>query len=458
MIQAQELSRPLKIWLGGLLVALWSSALFESGLTFFAQRMGITVFRLSGGLFLASAVLLFLGKARPVGLTFFKRHTLLLLLYACYWLIAWVGALYSPATGVAWVAVTEQVWYAALTVVSILVLNLFSLSERRHILALAGLAALLVLAYFSAIILITGIDPVARSQFGISAFRDYNVFSRSLLFGALLLFLAKDTFAHVSTVRFLAYAGLIALITTVAVFSGSRRAIAAYSPIAVGVPLILLLARSPRRFLCVLACGVMLALAGWGLFEADVIHRQAIVEALEARLGKTAVEQLDNRIERGLGFVTGERADIDSRLWRWQAAWRILNNYPWQKLGVGGGTRSFEQEASLEYTYPHNFLLSAMLEGGILKLGVLLLFIAVWTRQVLLGAFRQSFWLANFLLVASAVWLVTVSISTEEFFSSRQFLLILVVYAAFWQHSATNKRLNPTERPSQEATGETSDL
>ncbi len=209
-----------------------------------------------------------------------------------------------------------------------------------------------------------------------------------------------------------------------------------YGPLAVGAPFFLLLIRSQRRFArAIIGATIVSALllaVGVNVLSQDVIN-----STIYSSLDDTALQYAANRMERGVGFLTGERADITSRLWRWEAAWDVMGEFSWPELLVGRGTRSFESESKLQYTYPHNFLLSALLEGGVLKLLVLVAFVVVWMRHVLRACCGSSFWWANFLLVSNGLWLATVTISSAEFFSSKQFLLIFVVYAAFW--SGTGK-------------------
>jgi len=438
-----RLSTFFKIWFGCLIVTLWSSALFEGGLNFFVERMGITVFRLSGILFLTSSSLFLLGKAKLFGYSFLKNHRLLLLLYAGYWLIAGAGVLYSPVAEFGLFAVVEYCWYTALALLTILILYHFSIEQRKLLFLLIGLFSLLILTWFSRSIVTTGVDPVAREKFSISVFRDYNVFTRSLILSGLLILLGtKDTYSSVPKVKLFSYIALILLVIGMGVLAGSRRSVALYGPIAMFTPSFLLWIRSRRRFIRAVVSATVISTLMVVVLGGN-INQEVISGTVYSNLDEAALQRANKRMDRVLRFFTGE-ARIDSRLWRWEAAWDIAGEYSSSEILVGRGTRSFYNESKLSHTYPHNFLLSALLEGGVLKLLVLVALIVVWMCHVLLTCRGHSFWLANFLLASNVLWLVSVSISGEEFFGGKQFMLLVIVYATFWRSAA---RKSPRQCP-----------
>ena len=236
--------RFVKGWLAFFLVGVWSSAIFEIGLPFFVNKLDISMFVLFGALFLGSNLffIIVVKKSRLPGRLFSRSHKLLLLLYVSYWLVAWLGVLYSPSAERGLQAVLQYAWYTALALLTTLVLFQFPLEKRRLLFLLIGLSAFLILFYFSATALVAGV-PVSRlaeeeGKFSLSVSRDYNVFIYSLMQGVLLMFLAKeDAFPGTSTVKLLLYFALIFYATALGLISGSRRSVVLYGPIAALTPL-----------------------------------------------------------------------------------------------------------------------------------------------------------------------------------------------------------------------------
>lgn len=436
--------RRFRHWLSFLLVGVWSSAIFEIGLPFFVDRLGFSLFMLFGVLFLGSGLffIMVVKRGKLPGRLFFQNHKLLLLLYTLYWLIAWFGVLYSPDAARGLLATVQYTWYTVLALLTVLVLFHFSVEERSALFLLIGLSSFLILLYFSAVALKMGV-PVSRlageeGKFSLSVFRDYNVFTYSLMLSVLLVFLStKDTYRRVSIAKLFLYMALMLYVTVLGVISGSRRSSTLYGPIAALTPFLLLWTRSLRRFVRATVLSVvvvaMLAVIALNLFSLE-----SAPETIFTNLDDWALTDLNKRVSRGLGFLTGSYSDMSTRTTRWEAAWGIAGGYSVAELLIGRGTRSYL--ATPEFTRPdggtdspHNFLLAALLEGGILKLFVVVSFVVVWLLHVLMMYRGGGFWLMNFLAVSSLLWIVSVLISGQEFFNSKQFLLILVVYAAFWR-------------------------
>jgi hypothetical protein len=436
MTKVPKLSFLLKIWFGFLITVLWSSSLYEIGLPpYFVEKMGITIFRSFGLLFLISSSLFFLGKANLFGYTFFRSHRLLLLLYGGYWLIAWAGTLYSPVPERGLSEVLAYFWYTTLALLTIFVLYYFPIKQRKLLFLLIGASTGLVLICFSAINLATGINPeVEPGKFQIAAFSDYNVFTYSLILSILLIFLSTgDTYSNESPVKLFSYIVLLLLVSAIAALSGSRRSVTLYVPVAMFVPLLLLWLRSLRRFISTFVGLTLLSALIVSILGANLINREIINSTIYSNLDQANLRYANLNLTRGLGFLTGEYTLIDNRLELWESSWHIASEYTLLKLLVGAGTRSFFNDPELGIQkYPHNFILSALLEGGIFKLLVLMAFIVVWVRHLLQASRRSSFWLANFLLVSNLIWLLSGLISNEEFFGTKQFLLLFVVYATFW--------------------------
>jgi hypothetical protein len=445
-----------KMLLAFLLIGLWSSALFEIGFAYFVKRFGLSLFRLFGVLFLGSSLFyaVVVKKGSLSGRSFFQNHKVLFLLYILYWLIAWFGVLYSPVAERGLLISLRYSWYTILAVFTSFVVFDFSANKRKLLFLLIGVISLLILSYFSSTTLMSGV-PVnilaeQAGRFTLAVFSDYNVFTYSLILSICLIFIGtRDAYSNISILKLLLYVAFLLCVMTVGVASGSRRSIMLYGPIAIMTPFFLLGLRSVRRF------------AWAGIFSTLIIALLTVCVLSSANpeiIGKTflgnleerALIDLNKRIARGLGFLTGYHSDISTRTNRWNEALNIAGEYSLEELVIGRGTRSYFAEPEFirpdgSRDSPHNFLLAALLEGGVIKLFILLLFITVWLRHIFLTCLHNSFWLANFLIVSNLLWIISVLISGTEFFYSKQFVLIFVVYAAFWTTSKQTNSIRSSE-------------
>lgn len=430
------------MFLAFIIIGVWSSAIFEIGFTYFIQRLGFSLFRLFGVLLICNTLFYQLvirgGKLR--GRLFLQTHKSLVFTYVIYWLISWLGILYSSDADRGFLICLQYFWYTVLAVLTLIVLLDFRMRERKTIFLCIGLSAALIMFYFSALALISGVPfsilAERQGRFSLSIFHDYNVFTYSLLLSVLLIFtgVGKD-YSHISFFELLGYCILILGITSLGVISGSRRTTVLYCPIALMTPFFLLGVRSIGRLFrkvfpfVVLMTIVFIAALNWS-------YSEVTTETFFGHLDRLALMDLNKRISRGLGFFTGYYTETD-RMERWRKAWDIAGEYSVTELLWGRGTRSYFSES--EFTRsdgsrdsPHNFLLSALLEGGVIKVIVLVSFVVIWLYHVVLLTKDSNIWIGNFLVVSNCLWILTVLISGEEFFYSKQFLLIFVVYAALW--------------------------
>jgi len=425
-----------------IIIGVWSSAIFEIGFTYFIEKLGFSLFRLFGALLICSSVfyILVIRKGKLPGRLFFRNHKVLIFLYIAYWLIAWFGILYSSNADIGLLISLQYFWYTLLALLTIFVLFDFSVEKRMLLFFLTGLLSLLIMSYFSTTAFISGV-PVSvlaeqKGRFSLSLFHDYNVFTYSLLLGILLIFIyAKNNYSNVSVQKLFFYVALIVGVMILGVTSGSRRTIMIYCPVAVITPFFLLGLRSLGRFVksIVFSATIFILLTISALYW---INPEAVTDTTLERLGSRGYVDIVKRINRGLGFITGYYDDT-ARIIRWERAWHLAGEYSLGELLIGRGTRSYFAEPDFirpdgSRDSPHNFLLSALLEGGVLKLFVLVLFVTVWLYHLLLICRDSSFWLANFLIVSNILWIISALISGSEFFYSKQFLLIFIVYAVFW--------------------------
>jgi len=236
-----------KTFLSFIIIGVWSSSLFEIGFTYFIERLGLSLFILFGALFCCAGFfyLLVMRSGKLPGRLFLEKHRGLLFTYLIYWLLSWLGILYSCDADRGLLICLQYFWYSILAALTIFVLLDFSPGKRKKILFFIGLLSVLVMFYFSARAFISGVpfSVIAERQgrFSLSIFRDYNVFTYSLLLSVLLIFTYFERgYGHISFVELSGYCILIMCISILGVVSGSRRTIVLYCPIALMTPYFLL--------------------------------------------------------------------------------------------------------------------------------------------------------------------------------------------------------------------------
>lgn len=440
-VAASERPRRTQI-LGIALVALWSASLFETGLQYFMERIGISLHMIAGALLLllfSFSMVLRASRFKREALA--RRHRLAITAYVGYWVLAWFGVLYTPVAtfDAGFKACLQYSWYTVLALASIMIMRQMNNKQRRDTARAIGIVSLLVLTGFSAIAIRTGVTTSAilreAGGFSIGAFKDYNVFTFALLLSAMLAWIERSENRSLpSKLSMLWYVAMVLFAVGLGVLSGSRRSLIAYGPLALGVPLVLLFVRSRRRFLSAGLLLVAVTIGGLGGVASGIVP----VPKQLVRVDDRVAAATEKRIKRSMGFVTGEYDERGSRLRRWRDARDIVAQYSATELVIGRGPRSYL--ATAQFTRPdgspdtpHNFVLAALMEGGILSLTILLAFLGAWCWHVFQQAPRQSFWVANLLITGTLLWVFNVSISGDGFFTSRHFMLLVVIYSAFWR-------------------------
>jgi hypothetical protein len=419
-----------------LVVVVWATALFETDLQLFVELFGVSLFVLSGlALIITTGFAVTVGRLPLRGARFVREHQALLLLYGGYWSLAWIGASYTSFLDAGSVVVIQYLWYTALAVTSFFVLLETPPRLRRRLLMATGILVVTLLSYLSLRAVVTGelLNRVVaeRGTFRFGVFRDYNTFAYALLLGVLLAMLGRDRNRLPSALAGALYTVLVVVVVVFGTLAGSRRTLVIFAPIALGIPFLLLTARRPSL---IPKSAAVLALILGGLWLG--LSTTRVLDDSPA-LDPERLRGVESSVVRATGFLTGEYDDVSSRTLRWEAASELNQEYSVPEYVLGRGTRSFYSDHRFLRLdgwndTPHNFLLSAMLEGGAVRLVVLLLFIAVWVVSLGREVPKQTFWLASFLMVATLTWILNASISGEEFFGSRHFLVILLVYAVLW--------------------------
>lgn len=410
------------------LIGVWSTLIFEIGLSFFIEKLGYSLFNI----FVSLLILLFIWGVLTYKITIEVKYNqyikILFILYALYWGFSLIGVIYSSEISVGFMDVLQYIYYSFILFVTIVFFNNLDFKYFKKMLQIVGIISLLVLCFFTYYSLSSGVAINSlneRNRFSISPFDDYNVFVYSMLLALGLIFINKK----LSTKTLMLYLILCIIIIIIGVISGSRRALILYGPITLIVPCILILLKNNIRMYLKAIFPI--------LFIVTIIY--VVITNLNIykigeyfQLNQQAMYDLQQKFERGIGFYTGYYSDTSSRTDRWDKAVEIIENSNMVELVIGKGTRSFFSESVFirqngGKDSPHNFILSSFIEGGIIKVSLIFLFIISFFYLIIKQVKRGEFWTMVFILGSFFAWLITTLISGLEFFYSKQFILILLV-------------------------------
>jgi O-antigen ligase len=152
----------------------------------------------------------------------------------------------------------------------------------------------------------------------------------------------------------------------------------------------------------------------------------------------TLLKPLKVNIERSMNLFHNPNEVFSGRTSLWNEACNVFETYSTSELIFGRGTRSYLSEPALisnnlkktgKGSTPHNFFLSALLEGGILKATLIILIVIVWFAQIIKKLKFVNLWKKNVILGSFLLWLLSVTISGKDFFNSKIAYLVLIVYA-----------------------------
>lgn len=414
-----------------LLVVVWSSALFESGWGVFVESFGVSLF-VASALFLVFLAII-ISCLSPASIIKLNLSSLdygilcAILIYISYVILT---AIWAPSIENATTAVAELSWYFLVFVCSLLVIGALNANFVSSIIRKVGLVTLSAL-FFGFLVKVS--DAYSGDGWGddsVSLFRDYNVYSQVLLLSVTTLFVgscSRGTFQNV----FL-YVGLVLFVIVVAVISGSRRALMLYGPMAIFCPFLLSLLRCKVRFSLKLSLSILVCVS-----LASVIYISGAFSSL--------FNSEISRSERATGFITGEY-DKGNRVDRWRNSLELYGEGSLVEMIFGQGVRSYLEDDRFirpngDADSPHNFLLSALIEGGIVQVILLIVFGLLASIKLYWVAKRYEFWMANFVLLNFFIWVVGVTISFQGFFDGKIIFLILVVML-----SGSNKVVCPSFR------------
>lgn len=426
-----------------LIIGVWSSLIFEIGLSYFIDKFGVTLFNMLTVLLILFFVFGVLTKRLSLIIEINKIIKIIFIVYAFYWLFSTIGLLYTPEKSVAFKEVLQYIEYTLILLITVIFFNNISYDHMVRTLKSIGWVSLTVLISLTVFTLSTGValnSLSEKNRFSISPFDDYNVFVYSLILSSLLIFLDKN-----SNIReVLKYTSIMLLIILIGVMAGSRRTITLYGPISLMLPVLMLWIN--KEYMKVFK--VILPLSLFMIIGFNVITNVNITTISNFfKLPMQATLDIEQRLDRGLSFI--EEADIDSttRTNRWEDSMNLISNYDIKELVIGRGTRSYFAEDEFIRSgggkdSPHNFLLSAFIEGGIIKTLLILLFITLFTFNIIFVLKKRKFWTSVFLIVAFSTWILTTLISGLEFFYSKQFILIFLVnYFAYMERGDSRNEL-----------------
>jgi hypothetical protein len=406
-----------------LLILTWSSALFELGLPFFVEHLGISIFMLSAFTLLVIVGFWLLLGVKIKNCTFSSG-----LLNSQHWFI--VGYAITYTITVIWSSsflegvreAAELWWYILLYIVSLIALNWISGDDRKKIFVYVGWVALSVLTFLAAYRYFSFSDNSIDSKFRLSPFRDYNIFMQAFFVATSSIFLyirgRYPKFLHIFLFFLL---GIFSIMLGIA--SGSRRVLVLYGPVFLLAPVILSFLRSKKSMRQVALAMIVLFCTIWvGSLKFETIDDDNF-------------EVLLPKIDRALGFITGSYSD-DNRLERWEDAISMYNELPVFKSFYGVGARGYYSDSRFvredgRHDSPHNFILTALLEGGVMLLLVLTLVLLIISVNFISIVRRADFWPAIFLIINGIIWVLSVSISAQGFFDGKMVFLILLTMSVF---------------------------
>ncbi len=269
---------------------------------------------------------------------------------------------------------------------------------------------------------INTLRPSYQGKFTISIFRDYNMMVVSLL-SSLFLFMIKRKSNVKNYIIFLIF---IVIIIVLGVYSGSRRSIIVYFPIAISVSFYFIIGFNFQKFIksfLVILCGLIIMITLVYSVDQDKMMNQL----------DNQYSALESRFNRGVGLITGDYDDTSSRTERWENAMIVYNNSTIVELFIGKGHRSYfnnelfiREDGSRDS--PHNFILSELIQGGIVKIFILGIFLFILIVDYKRNKNHIDLWSKVYINSFLLIWSATVFISGLGFLTSKQFFLYLLGY------------------------------
>ncbi|WP_421844373.1 O-antigen ligase family protein [Marinobacter algicola] len=413
------------------IVAIWSSAVVELGLPILLSVVGISAFM---GLSLVFLILMaaggLIGYSLPYerwlggnGLYFFMT-------LVAYQLYSLASSLWAPDLETAAFSAIQGFWYFVVFIFSWAYLSRCRLDEVENVFHKVGLSIILVFIALTFVAYFRGYGWGVfeeRRRFSPALFKDYNMYVQCLLIGFSLLFVRRNEFLPKFKVVILYLLGVLCIVF-VGVISGSRRSIMLYGPIFISVLVFLILAKRPVK-------GILVTFFVSAVSVSIVAGLLTLGEE-DYRGGSSEIaEEVSQRMDRGLGFITGEYSVTSDRFDKWNNSLELLAEFDLADIIFGIGEKGYQSYGRFVREdggadSPHNFLLVDLIEGGVLKLTITfgLLF---WLAFFCVRSLSLPFWKSFFIISNILVLIISVTISGEGLIHSRIVYVILLFVLVF---------------------------
>lgn len=387
--------------------------LFEQGLSYFSSEYGITLSSISSFIIIIVSLIYF--NKNIFRFPFF----LFLIVIIIYWTYSLFNCLYSNSMYDGIYSVIQGFYYILLTVSLYILINL-SKQKITTIIRFSGISSFLILLYFTFYQQYTGKlirSPDFVGKFSFSPFEDYNMFILMLFFSVLFTFYDKK----VNLKSLFLFLSMVLITITLAFLVGSRRSIVLYTPI-----VLLYLFKNISRtklFISVLIIPVFFILLISTLNKVNINDKN--------------YKSLETYINRSLSFFTDTSSATDSRTERWSHVTNKFENSNLMFFVTGFGQRSFFHDRNFirsdgSKDNPHNFLLTALYEGGLPKVFIICVLLFI----LLIYLNESKLKIKIFYIIFILLYLITVSMSGSEFFTSKH----IYFYFALIASSVTSKK------------------
>lgn len=419
------------------IVTVVAASLFEVGGGGVGTPFGITMFA-TGSVAILVLVLLLGISGSFVGQQVVLRagRGVFVTSLVLYLVLTWVGVIYSddPQSGLLFSL--RSSWYALIFALVCLLMQHYEFRTRLLLLAAAGAIALAMLSW----LIVSELQTMSRMSLlelriyrtGRSGIGDYNVLTLNCMMAAMLALMGAmlprcASFAIVKWFIVVIFIGVLALISMGGTFFGSRRAILYALTILAGMSL----APIRRSIAGAVMVGVLVvAGAAWLYLAGEEVAEVLLDQAAESGASDTAT------LKRGLGFLSGGHTETDSRLARWSYAADKIDQLSFGELLIGTGTKAIYTDprfaaAGTGTDHPHNFLLTALLDGGIARVSVIFLMLVGW-GGIVVAHMKRPLFISTFFIGGSALWMMGTSISYDDLLGSRTFLLLFAVHLSLF--------------------------
>jgi len=364
-----------------------------------------------------------------------NKFVILILLIIIYIFLSFIGCLYSSEK---YQSVKEMIilsYYLFALLISIFSVNLINENKKNQILKNIGIISysiliLMVILQFFNIAIFNELIIVNNVKY-FSPFSDYNIFIYSFLISICLILSNIQNNKYYFIFYFLNF-----LIAVIFVFlSGSRRSIF----------YLLIYLFFFSKFITIKKLKLLVYLLIISIIIFMILFYFCDIE-IDAGLNNNYNNIYISKINRIISFLFGESKISGERVYRWIKSINIIRRFDFSQSIMGLGTRSYYTLPEFirpngGRDYPHNFILSAFIEGGISKT-VLVLIIALYPLINLM--YKKDFnneKKRSSVIFLYLLWLIQVFISGDEFFNSKQIFLlyfIIFIYNKSYYRTRTN--------------------